>query len=102
MNDVSHKYYSIDAVELTSLAYVSSLIGGRGRWPAINSSYPLAEYWLQNGGTQRFRLAHSGAEYSYKVSADDHVLELVALDGKRHPSDRCRFVHHLPRRERRL
>ena len=75
--------YSVDGVELTSFAYVSALIGGRGRWNPDWRGLPLAKFTLlaPRGSDNRFRLVHAGAEYSYEVIADGHVIRLLAADG---------------------
>ena len=65
-------------MELSALTYVSGLIGGRGRWNG--NKIPLSQYALTMGKLQRFRLVHSGAEYSYEVSVDDHVMIVVQSD----------------------
>jgi len=72
--------FSVEGIPIASFTYVSSLLGGRGRWPE-DLPYPLSEYQLTVDVETRFRLVNAGNEYSYEVLADGHSMTLIALDG---------------------
>ena len=73
--------FSIDGSEVSLFKYQSTLINGRGRSAGANRNLPLEEFPVMKGQRYRFRMVHSGPERAYQVSVDDHMLELVALDG---------------------
>ena len=69
-----------DGGDVATIVYVSSLLGGRGRWPE-HLPYPLSEYQLTPNVETRFRLVCAASEYSYEVLADGHSITVIALDG---------------------
>jgi len=72
--------YDVHGVPIASYTYVSSLLGGRGRWPE-HLPYPLSHYQLTAGVENRFRLVSAATEYAYEVLADGHSITVIALDG---------------------
>jgi len=72
--------FAVDGNPLSTYAYDSSLLGGRGRWPE-DLPYPLREYRLIAGVETRFRLVSASMEYAYEILADGHSMTLIALDG---------------------
>jgi len=79
-NGKETREYSIGGNIIASFSYVSSLLGGRGRWPE-HLPYPLSEYQLTADVETRFRLVCASNVYSYEVLADGHSITVVALDG---------------------
>jgi len=79
-NSLDDREYYVDGPELASFTYVSSLLGGRGRWPE-HLPYPLSEYGLTSDVETRFRLVNAATEYAYEVLADGHSMTVIALDG---------------------
>lgn len=73
------KDFSHDYVNAAAILWQSALINGRGRHG--NEKYPLTRFNVTRGRTYRFRMANVGAEYSFKISVDSHILSVVALDG---------------------
>jgi len=71
--------YSVEKLAGATFSYDSSLLGGRGRWQDL--PYPLTEYRLTAGVENRFRLVCASNVYSYTISADEHSLTLIAVDG---------------------
>lgn len=74
------RHRSPDGVELTSMSYVSSLIGGRGRHDP-GALLPLAVYALDADRSTAFRLVSAAADFSLEISVDRHRLNVVSLDG---------------------
>ncbi|XP_066272659.1 uncharacterized protein [Branchiostoma lanceolatum] len=71
--------FSFDGVELTAVHFTSALINGRGRYNGNNA--PLTKFTISSGGYLRFRMIHSGAEFTFRVSIDAHSMTVVANDG---------------------
>ncbi|CAH1249449.1 Hypp8609 [Branchiostoma lanceolatum] len=71
--------FSFDGVELTAVHFTSALINGRGRYNGNNA--PLTKFTISSGGSLRFRMIHSGAEFTFRVSIDAHSMTVVANDG---------------------
>ena len=71
---------SVEGIPIAAFTYVSSLLGGRGRWQE-HLPYPLSEYRLTSDVETRFRLVSAAFEYSYEVLADRHSITVIALDG---------------------
>ena len=71
--------YSVDGNELSAMAYQSTLLGGRGR--SNDDALPLATYDVTSGSRFRFHVVHPGAEFTYEIMVDGHMLDIVALDG---------------------
>jgi len=69
-----------NAKVISAFTYVSSLLGGRGRWPD-NVPYPLTEYRLTADVQTRFRLVCASNIMSFEVRADGHLITVIALDG---------------------
>jgi len=82
--DLQYNYddreFYLDGSELASMVYVSSLLGGRGRW-LEHLPYPLSVYQLTPEVENHFRLVCAASEYSYEVLADGHSITVIALDG---------------------
>jgi len=79
-NSPDMREYSVDGIITATATYVSSLLGGRGRWPE-NLPYPLSEYLLISDVENRFRLVCAATEYAYEVLAHGHSMTVIALDG---------------------
>lgn len=79
MRDKASRYRSLDGVEMTSLSYVSSLLGGRGRYD--ERPFPLEVYTLIEDQGSHFRLVNAAGDFSFEISADDHRLNITSLDG---------------------
>ena len=75
-----NRLYSFDDVETSALKYTSGLINGRGRQTS-GERIPLSEFIVQPGASHRFRLVHTGAEFTLEVSIDEHLLNVVSTDG---------------------
>lgn len=80
LRSAATRHRSLDGVELTSMSYVSSLIGGRGRHDS-GALFPLAVYALDANRSVLFRLANAAADFSFEISADRHRVTVVSLDG---------------------
>ena len=71
---------SVDGMELSAMTYDSTLVNGQGR--SLDNTMPLATYNVTSGQRYRFHVINIGAEYSYEISIDSHMLNVVALDGQ--------------------
>ena len=89
------RFYSADSVELSSLRYQSVLINGRGRFRS-NSSLPLTKFVVQPSQRHRFHIVNAGAEYTFEISIDNHMLVIVASDGARINPVTVDFLHIFP------
>ncbi|ELT97089.1 hypothetical protein CAPTEDRAFT_58986, partial [Capitella teleta] len=68
---------SQDGVPISSLKYVSGLINGRGRYN--EERFPLSDFMLVPGEENVFRMCHTGAEFPYEISIDEHLLSISTM-----------------------
>ena len=73
------KDYSFDGVKLSSLAYNSGLINGRGRFR--DNQAPLSIFKVEKGNKFRFHIVGALSEYAYRISIDQHKLSEIESDG---------------------
>ncbi|CAH1271167.1 KLHL24 [Branchiostoma lanceolatum] len=71
--------FSHDGVKLSSRAFNSALINGRGRYG--NNKAPLSTFSVSPGGDVGFRIIHVGPDYPFRFSVDQHELTVTASDG---------------------
>ncbi|CAH1253093.1 Hypp1080 [Branchiostoma lanceolatum] len=71
--------FSHDGVKLSSRAFNSALVNGRGRYG--NNKAPLSTFSVTPGGDVGFRIIHVGPDYPFRFSIDQHELTVTASDG---------------------
>jgi hypothetical protein len=78
----AEREYSQDGVQLGNIdpSHFVSIINGRGKGQN-GEPYPLEVYDVTSGSRIRMRVVHSGAEYPFYVSVDEHLIDVVASDG---------------------
>ncbi|XP_067684150.1 uncharacterized protein [Haliotis asinina] len=59
----------------------TGLVNGRGRYQGGSSNIPLTKFQVEQGLDYRFRTIHAGSLLPFRMSIDNHMLTIVALDG---------------------
>ncbi|KAH9508127.1 fatty-acyl coenzyme A oxidase [Bulinus truncatus] len=75
---------SLEGGSFSMFAFQSGLINGKGRYYTNNTSYtesPLTVFTVSQNKLYRFRVIGAGNMYPFRVSVDEHSLQLVATDG---------------------
>lgn len=76
--------FSVDGSELSEYQFHNALINGKGRISydgTASDHLPLATFDVQTNQRYRFRIVHTGAEFTLEISVDKHELTIVASDG---------------------
>ena len=75
---------SVANIGQSLLPFHSILVNGRGRQPLFDDPaqprWPLEVFTVSQGGTYRFRVVNAGKEMAMRVSVDQHMLTIAALD----------------------
>ena len=77
---VSLRRTATDNTRINRVDHFSTLVNGRGRTQKNPKPFPYEEFIVTRGERTRFYLTHSGAEYPYEVSVDEHMISVVCLE----------------------
>ncbi len=72
---------AVDGGSLPPRKFYSVIFNGRGRFDDSTGQTPLSEFVVQQGHTTRFRLVNTGSDYIFRVSVDNHRMDIVGSDG---------------------
>ncbi|KAK3579382.1 hypothetical protein CHS0354_029684 [Potamilus streckersoni] len=76
---------SLDDAEFDAFQFDSGLINGRGRFhdsgTKKHNDAPLEVFEVSFGKPYKFRVIGAGRLYPFRVSIDNHILEIIASDG---------------------
>uniref|UniRef100_A0A0B7AYM5 Plastocyanin-like domain-containing protein n=2 Tax=Arion vulgaris TaxID=1028688 RepID=A0A0B7AYM5_9EUPU len=77
--------HTLADINYSAFEFQSGLINGRGRFyeNQAHNGAPLSEFSVVKNNTYRFRLINAGDIQAFRVSIDEHTLQVVATDG--HP-----------------